>query len=65
MFDPEVLKPYLDKHDKITVDPETGLSLEIPLPLQRWPGWMSEFPEDVSRIRMLRAKHGIEVDDAA
>lgn len=45
------------------IDWTTGLAINSPLSLQGPPGWMDAQPDVVSRIRMLRAKQGIEVDD--
>lgn len=60
MYTHEVSKFFAE--DPI-LDERTGLAINSPLSLQLYPGWMEDFPETVSRIRMLRATQNIEVDD--
>lgn len=49
--------------DEPIIDWQTGLSINTPMSLMGYPGWMGAQPELVSRIRMLRAKQNIVVDD--
>lgn len=52
-----------DLPDEMIIDPLSGYSVNVPFEYQGYPFWWDDKPETVGRIKAMREKLGIIVED--